>query len=699
MLGLTLVLASLACQPGLSAQPAPRVFVHITDTHVTPGPRADQLQRFLAGLAGPNAPALVVNTGDITELGTDAEYTAYAGAVKDSPVPIHATPGNHDVRWAPLGKEGFTKACGPLYRSFTQAGCHFVLLDTTVVLEHWGHFDGAQLAWLAADLKRIPRGMPVFLFMHHWFGREGTNIDNAADLLALLAPHNVVAAFIGHGHSDIRWRANGIECFMARGLYQGSHHRIAIADGRATVTRHTESPQKTRVVELANIPLHGRPRIETAFRWLDPGLPVLERRRFAAHLKDATGGSLASDLEWSLDDGPSQTGLPEQEVTVDASVLSPGWHEVAVSMTTPAGDRYERREPFLVATLGAPVATLWERPTRSTIQGSPTLDGDLLLVGSFDGTVYAHDAGTGRLRWKRATRGGVFSTPTVASDTVYIASMDHGLYALDRGSGKVRWRFDAGAPLFATASVWGDTVCIGANRAIYGLDAKSGRRKWQVDTGSFFQSRAAAADGVFILGGWDNALYAVATDTGQLRWKQPMGRTDGGRGRISFYYSPAIASPTVSGNRVYVCTNDGLLHCLDIATGAEQWAVRAPTGGDTFGYSSPLVHEGRVYLGGLGDKGRGNCYALSAETGELVWRAATGADNYDSSPALVGGLIAIGSVRGRVNWLDPGSGSIIAAYQPRPGFSFSTPTGNREVTYTASMNSRIVALTTPATKR
>ena len=92
--------------------------------------------------------------------------------------------------------------------------------------------------------------------------------------------------------------------------------------------------------------------------------------------------------------------------------------------------------------------------------------------------------------------------------------------------------------------------------------------------GSFFQSRAAAADGVFYLGGWDNTLYALDAATGQPKWTAKMGRTNGGRGDLSFYYSPAIASPAVGEGRVYVCTDDGVLHAVSAATGTR--AIRQP---------------------------------------------------------------------------------------------------------------------------
>ncbi|MBM3496545.1 MAG: hypothetical protein FJX72_19840, partial [Armatimonadetes bacterium] len=437
------ILTSLSAGP--ARQTKPFTFVHITDTHIAAAARAAELRRFVGALSAPGGPSFVINTGDVTELGTDAEFDTYSAAVSDPGAPpVYAIPGNHDVRWAPLGKEAFTRRCGPLYRSFTHEGCHFVLLDSTVVLEHWGHFDGAQLAWLIRDLKKVGRHTPVFLFMHHWLGRTGTNIDNANDLLDIVAPYNVVAAFIGHGHSDLQWRVNGIECFMARGLYQGSHHTVSVRDGAVTVTRHSARPSGETATRLATIPISGRSRPRVDFRWDDAGTPLLARRRFTARLLDPAGKPVVASLRYALDGATARPPAAPEEVhpacEVDVSSCEPGWHNLTVELVTETGDRYERREAFLVDRLDAPVRMKWEQPTGSTIQGSPTLVGNTVYIGSFDGSVYAFDITTGRQLWRRATKGGVFCTPVVADGTVYVGSMDHFLYALDSRTGKVRWR-------------------------------------------------------------------------------------------------------------------------------------------------------------------------------------------------------------------------------------------------------------------
>ncbi len=249
------------------------------------------------------------------------------------------------------------------------------------------------------------------------------------------------------------------------------------------------------------------------------------------------------------------------------------------------------------------------------------------------------------------------------------------------------------APLFSTAAVSNGVVCFGADRKIFGVDIRTGKERWMQPAGSFFQSRAAVADGVFYLGGWDNTLYALDAETGKPRWTAKMGRGNGGRGALAFYYAPAIASPAVGEGRVYVCTNDGVLHAVNAGTGADDWTARAPEGGDPFGYSSPLSAGGKIYVGGLGP--HGDCYALDARSGRPLWRCSTGAENYDSSPALAGSLMAIGSVQGKLSWIDAATGQIRYQYATAPGWSFSTPASDAKTTYLPSMNGLVYAIQLP----
>ena len=134
-----------------------------------------------------------------------------------------------------------------------------------------------------------------------------------------------------------------------------------------------------------------------------------------------------------------------------------------------------------------------------------------------------------------------------------------------------------------------------------------------------------------------------------------------------------ISTPAVSGDTVYVGSNDHFLYALDKRTGAERWKF-ATKGRVT---SSPAVGEGRVYFISYDS----NFYALNATDGALIWKFATGGerrfsarhlhgmepaaeimpDPFDvflSSPVIADGLVYFGSGDGNVYALDAATGAL-----------------------------------------
>src|SRR5208337_3884510 len=99
------------------------------------------------------------------------------------------------------------------------------------------------------------------------------------------------------------------------------------------------------------------------------------------------------------------------------------------------------------------------------------------------------------------------------------------------------------------------------------------------------------------------------------------------------------SSPAALNGVVYVGSDDDNLYALKASTGALLWSY--PTGG--YG-DSPTVANGVVYVGGGGPGNSDyNVWALNAATGALIWSYATGDWVGTSSPAVVAGVVYVGS--------------------------------------------------------
>ncbi len=137
-------------------------------------------------------------------------------------------------------------------------------------------------------------------------------------------------------------------------------------------------------------------------------------------------------------------------------------------------------------------------------------------------------------------------------------------------------------------------------------------------------------------------------------------------------------TPTVQGNDVYIADASGIVWKLDGRTGTPVWQANLSTlTGDPKSYSrnSPAIGTDVVIVG---DQDSGSVYALSKQSGALVWKQSLSTDPdavITSSPVIVNGRIYVGvasddetkasttpgfvpKFRGSVAALDEGNGSI-----------------------------------------
>lgn len=690
----------------------PFTFARITDTHIGEDPSHTEV-----GLSEVDAvnnmtpsPDFVINCGDLVDEGTADQYVVYHQVFGKLRFPLYDCPGNHDVRWAPLGKESFQNAMHePLYRSFDHDGCHFILLDSTVLLEHWGHFEASELTWLRNDLKKTGRDTPVFIFFHHWVGRITIMVDNEDEFFDIIKPYNVKIVFCGHGHANLTWRVNGVQYVMAGALFDGSFDYATVTPDTISLYRERKADNQQPKL-LAVVPTAPSPRVD-----------------FHAEIGHDGGGTqlkawaspAGAEFSWRFDNDGSWTTFPAsagsgQPATcpVDLSNLTPGSHVLVVRAGYPIppdkkeeahdGKEYGADNWLAVLPIEMPSTNpqvLWTHKVGGTIQSRMLYENGIVYVPCFDGKVYALDSQTGKQRWAFQTGGSVYATPEIAGGLLYVASTDHNVYALDPANGKLAWKATLGGPLFAPVRVGDGVACVGAgDMKVYGLDCKTGRQVWAFQAKGFVQSEAAYANNTFFVGAWDNTFYALGSRDGTLKWSDHIGR--------SMFYSPSIARPMIYGDRVFAVSDDDTLHAIDQATGHEDWKAHCTVAQNYFGYSVPLFVGNnstlteasmsspgdRLYIGSLGDAGAVEC--LDPATGNNIWTSQTGSVIYDSSCAYGNGRLYVGSVSGDFHCLDAESGKVIWTYHLPTGHLLATAAVNGDTAYIGSMSGVVYALKT-----
>lgn len=116
---------------------------------------------------------------------------------------------------------------------------------------------------------------------------------------------------------------------------------------------------------------------------------------------------------------------------------------------------------------------------------------------------------------------------------------------------------------------------------------------------------------------------------------------------------PVKSSAAIVNGKVYIGSDDKLVHCIDAASGEKVWTFA--TEGEI--EASPLVLDGRVFVG----SSDGIFYAVDATTGKEVWRFKTddkilGAANWVKSPDGKGLWIIAGSYDYKLYSFDAGTG-------------------------------------------
>ena len=169
-------------------------------------------------------PDFIMFTGDLTHTTDDpkerrkrlSEFRDIVGELKVKNVRF--MPGEHD---ASLDRgEAYQEFFGKPNYTFDHKGVHFIVIDN--VSDPGAAIGEAQLQWLAADLKQLPKDARIVVFTHRplfdlapqwdWATRDG------AKAVELLMPHKNVTVFYGHIHQEHHHTTGHIAHHSAKSL-------------------------------------------------------------------------------------------------------------------------------------------------------------------------------------------------------------------------------------------------------------------------------------------------------------------------------------------------------------------------------------------------------------------------------------------------------------------------------------------------
>ncbi len=216
--------------------PARRVLLHLSDTHLLAdnrplGGRFDTGANLLRTLDAVEAtgirPDAIIFTGDLTDLGEPAAYSALRDAVEPVAArlgaPVVWVAGNHDERPA-LRRDllGLDPTQEPVTGVWDLNGLRVIAVDSSVPGWHHGDVDEAQLQWLRGVLAD-PAPLGSILALHH--PPLPSHIP-LFDILELRDQRRLAEAIAG---SDIRAILAGHLHYSTSGTFAGVPVSVAAA--------------------------------------------------------------------------------------------------------------------------------------------------------------------------------------------------------------------------------------------------------------------------------------------------------------------------------------------------------------------------------------------------------------------------------------------------------------------------------------
>ena len=210
-------------------------FAFLTDIHLQPERSAEAGFMWAINEVNKRNPDLVLTGGDLvmdvlnqTYGRADSLFNLYIKLAGNFKMPVYNTVGNHEVygwhRDEPgieehpeYGKKMFEKRLGDRFYSFDHKGWHFIVLDAISRSEEGGYaggIDEEQILWLAKDLQKVDKTIPIAVSVHIPFITSATQISrgsleannpgmviaNSAEVLVLFSEHNLRLVLQGHLH-------------------------------------------------------------------------------------------------------------------------------------------------------------------------------------------------------------------------------------------------------------------------------------------------------------------------------------------------------------------------------------------------------------------------------------------------------------------------------------------------------------------
>jgi outer membrane protein assembly factor BamB len=298
--------------------------------------------------------------------------------------------------------------------------------------------------------------------------------------------------------------------------------------------------------------------------------------------------------------------------------------------------------------LGRPTKPIWATALHGLVEYPPSYCQGVLYVNTYLGRTYALRSRDGKILWSRKIGGRNASTPAIAGPRLIVTSRAGTVTALERVHGRLLWRLHVRGRVESSPVVIGRYVYFGVTDGhLYALGVRTGRVRWAYQTGGRMNSSPSIFGHRIFVTTYSGSIFALNRFTGHRIWVKFVRRDP-------LRYDSFYASGSTDGKRVYTISRSGKVVCVSARNGRILWTRQQ--GG--YGYSTPSIGQGRVFVGGFD----GYVRAYQPRTGRVIWR--TYLHGRILAPGFViGKLVFFATLENRTFALSTKTGRIVWRYK------------------------------------
>lgn len=555
-------------------------FALITDLHITKSePAVEDLQKAIDQINATNNLDFVLVTGDIIEEGDRKSLEKAKSILDQLDITYYIIHGNHETTWSESGMTAFGDIFGGERFKFEHKGFLFLGFNTGPFIRMAdGHVVPQDIHWMKEELEKYGKEKPVILVTHYPL-KDG-DVDNWYDVTDAVRPYNIRMFVGGHYHSNQAFRYDGIPGFLNRSTLRGKekvggyciyditpdsifvYEQVIGQEPRQwaslsltekyydekgamdkypdfSVNKEYTNVRPTWMIQ-SGVGIYSSPAVWNDKVYVGDDMGFLS----CYQLKDG-------NKSWTFKSGHRIVGTPAAQ---DNIVVFGSADKNIYGLHAESGK------------------LLWKVAATEPVLGAVTINNSIAYIGASDGTFRAIHIHTGKMLWAYTkVNGYIVSKPLVEGNKVIFGAWDNTLYCLDKNTGKENWKWTGGLTRmhFSPASVWpvaahGKVFITDPQRALTAINIKTGETIYRTFQSVVRETIGLSEDKQQIYSKTMNdsiVCFSTQSDVPRQLWASD----------VSFGYEHAPSMPVEKEGVVFGSTKNGLMFGLEAKTGKVLW--------------------------------------------------------------------------------------------------------------------------------